>query len=345
MTVVSKALRKKILTDPISVWIKQNPDIVDDHLVALGQLHQQYMEINTQLKGCQDQSRKISRLIGEAKREKCSSEDLVQVMRQYSGETKSLKDQLNGIAGCILNYFETDCVVDKTPNQSDELPPARVHAAQSPTGDQLSTTLLIDEHESWNRYVESNPASSLYHRAEWKDLIHKVFGHECYYLYASYNDDEVVGILPLVRLKSRLFGDFMVSMPYFNSGGAIANSLLIEQALMQAAKEHAEKIGSDHIEYRDNISREELPVRDEKVNMILSLPDTHDALWDSFSSKLRSQIRRAQSENTVIDVGGADCLDDFHTVFAQNRRNLGTPIYGKIFSALYYSASVSTVAS
>jgi FemAB-related protein (PEP-CTERM system-associated) len=100
---------------------------------------------------------------------------------------------------------------------------------------------------------------------------------------------------------------------------------------MQAANRHAEKIGAGHVEYRDDISRDALPVRDEKVNMILSLPDTHDALWHSFSSKLRSQIRRARREDTVIDIGGADCLDDFYTVFAHNMRDLGTPVYGKTF--------------
>ena len=123
----------------------------------------------------------------------------------------------------------------------------------------------------------------------------------------------------------------MVSMPYFNSGGAIANSLSIEQKLMQTANSHAENIGSDHIEYRDNISRDGMPVRSEKVNMILSLPDTHEALWHSFTSKLRSQIRRAQREETQVIIGGAECLDDFYTVFAQNMRDLGTPVYGKSF--------------
>jgi FemAB-related protein (PEP-CTERM system-associated) len=106
---------------------------------------------------------------------------------------------------------------------------------------------------------------------------------------------------------------------------------VIEQALIQAANEHAEKIGCSHIEYRDDVRRKSLPVRDEKVNMILPLPHTPDSLLSSFSSKLRSQIGRAQRENTMVDIGGENCLDDFYAVFAQNMRDLGTPVYGKSF--------------
>lgn len=330
MDVVSRVQRKNILGDPVTEYLKQNPQASEVFISELGILYQQYSDLSGQLKDRQLESKKISRLIGEAKREARPSEDLVQAMQKHSAEAKILKGQLKHTTERILSYFEASCEIDKIPGPPDNLPPARVHKDQSATSDQLSITQLMDDHDAWNRYVESNPGSSLYHRSEWKNLIHNVFGHECYYFYASYNN-EVVGVLPLVRLKSRLFGDFMVSMPYFNSGGALANSQLIEQQLMRTANDHAEFIGTGHIEYRDDIRRDGLPVRDEKVNMILSLPDKKDTLWNSFSSKLRSQIRRTQRENTTIEIGGADCLDSFYSVFAQNMRDLGTPVYGKLF--------------
>jgi len=330
MADVSIKQRKKILHDPVVEYLQQHPQATDGPLSALAKLHQQHADINRQLKDYQNLSKKISRQIGEAKRKSRSSGELLQVMRQHSNKCKALKDQVNDLAKRILNYFESCDAADKTRNQTDDLLPARVHIEYAPAENQVSIALLNNEHAEWNRYAESNPAASLYHRAEWKNLIHDVFGHECYYFYATHNE-EMVGILPLVRLNSRLFGDFIVSMPYFNSGGAIANNLLIEQQLMQAANEHAEKIGSHHIEYRDDISRDKLPVRDEKVNMILSLPNLPETLWQNFSSKLRSQIRRAQREDITVNIGSIDCLDDFYTVFAQNMRDLGTPVYSKSF--------------
>jgi FemAB-related protein (PEP-CTERM system-associated) len=123
----------------------------------------------------------------------------------------------------------------------------------------------------------------------------------------------------------------MVSMPYFNYGGAIADEEFIEDMLMQAANEHAATLGVSHIEYRDDIPRKGLPVRANKVNMILPLPRDEETLWAGFSSKLRSQIRRPQRVTLETLCGGEDHLDDFYSVFSRNMRDLGTPVYAKEF--------------
>ena len=183
----------------------------------------------------------------------------------------------------------------------------------------------------WNSYVAGNAAASIYHRAEWRELIRTTFGHGGLYYVARDSRGNIVGILPLIRLKSRLFGDFLVSMPYFNYGGAVADHPAIEDKLMQAANEQAGALHVSHIEYRDDTPRTSLPVRSDKVNMILPLPDSDTALWNSFSSKLRAQIKRPQRENPRIHFGHQSCLADFHSVFARNMRDLGTPVYGKSF--------------
>lgn len=328
---------KKILLDPVAEYQRQFSQYSDEVLTTLDQLQKQYNDINLQLKDNQDKSKRLSRKIGEAKREQKSCNELLQAMRQHSEENKALKNQLEFLSEKILSLFEAqhDDNSARHHTTTNYLPPGRQHAAQTTANNQPTITLLTDDNDTeiqrrWNEYVAATPGTSLYHRYEWKNLVETVFGHECYYFYA-HAENEIIGLLPLVRLKSLLFGDFMVSMPYFNSGGAIANSLTVEHQLMQAANAQAEKLGSEHIEYRDDISREKLPVRDEKVNMILALPDSVDLLWQSFSSKLRSQIRRPQRENTNIETGGLNCLEDFYTVFAHNMRDLGTPVYSKSF--------------
>lgn len=331
MTNIKHVQRKNILADPVAQFMKFYPNAADKLITALTRLQQQYTELEKHLKDKQNQCKKISRQIGEAKGKGLPADNLMQAMQEQSTNKNNLKTQLNDISDDILNYFkQEDNPVHATP-QFPIVPPVRIHTDQTVSYDQISISLLNDEDDAWNRYVESNPATSLYHRTEWKNLIHNVFGHECYYFYASNNNSEIVGILPLARLKSRLFGDFMVSMPYFNYGGAVANSLSIEQKLIQAANNHAENVGTNHIEYRDDIARDGLPVRAEKVNMILSLPGTQKVLWNTFTSKLRSQIRRSQREETQVKIGGAECLEDFYSVFAQNMRDLGTPVYGKLF--------------
>lgn len=345
MARIQNAQRKNILTDPVTLFIKLCPNATDEQISALRKFQQQYVDLKKQHKDKHNHCKKVSRKIGEAKRNGQSTDKLLQTMQEQSAKASNLTIKLNDISEKILCYFESDNEPDKSAEKLAILPPARIHTDYPVSGDQLSIKQLSDENDTWNRYVDSNPAASMYHRAEWKDLIHNVFGHECYYFYAHGNNGKVIGILPLVRLKSRLFGDFMISMPYFNYGGAIANSLSIEQKLINAANNCAKQLGINHIEYRDDIAREELQVRSEKVNMILSLPDNHNDLWKTFPSKLRSQIKRSQREEIKITFGGEECLEDFYAVFARNMRDLGTPVYGKTFfrKILQYFAKHSRI--
>ena len=331
MAEIQNAQRKNILADPVAQLTNLCPDATEEQITTLSKLQQQHVDLKKQLKDKHNQCKKISRQIGEEKRNGQPVDKLVHAMQEQSTTVSHITNQLNDISNTILGYFGPDNHPGTATKQLPEHPPGRVHTDTTASSNQISIALLNNENQDWNRYVDSNPAASIYHRSEWKALIHSVFGHDCYYFYAHNNNAEIVGVLPLVRLKSRLFGDFIISMPYFNYGGPIANSLSIEQKLIQAANNQAKNLGVNHVEYRDDIAREELVVRTEKVNMILSLPDTHDNLFNTFTSKLRSQIKRSQREGTQVSFGGKECLDDFYTVFARNMRDLGTPVYGKSF--------------
>lgn len=182
----------------------------------------------------------------------------------------------------------------------------------------------------WDTYVDQHPQSRLYHRAAWRDVIRSVFGHECVYLCAR-REGKIVGVLPLIRLKSRLFGDYLVSMPYFNYGGAVSETPAVSQLLMQAAADRAREIGSSHAEFRDIEPRASWAARTDKVTMELPLPADAATLWSGFGPKLRAQIRKPQKEGAEFVRGGSELLSDFYTVFARNMRDLGTPVYSKSF--------------
>jgi FemAB-related protein (PEP-CTERM system-associated) len=96
---------------------------------------------------------------------------------------------------------------------------------------------------------------------------------------------------------------------------------------------HAEQNQVSHIQYRESFERTEnkLPVSTSKVNMILKLPETADALGKLIGSKRRSQIKRPIKEGVSHKIGKAELLDDFYQVFCENMRDLGTPVYGKSF--------------
>jgi hypothetical protein len=117
--------------------------------------------------------------------------------------------------------------------------------------------------------------------------------------------------LPLVHLSSRLFGNFLVSMPYVNYGGIVAESAQAAQALADHAAGLAHDLGCSYIEYRHTDAGVlDLPSTTRKVSMVLPLPAAVDALWAGFKPKLRAQIRRAGKAGAAFEIGGAELLPD-----------------------------------
>ena len=192
---------------------------------------------------------------------------------------------------------------------------------------------LYAEHDRarWDDYAQRSSARSAYHMSGWKRVIEASFGHRAPYLLSEHGST-VDGILPLVHLKSVLFGNLMVSLPYVNYGGVRADGSRQYEELLHAAIALAGAKRAAFIEFRDSEPSDHgLSLKTAKVTMELPLPQTVGELWQSFPSKLRSQIRRPQKEGLSARIGRADELDAFYRVFSENMRDLGTPVYSKRF--------------
>ena len=181
-----------------------------------------------------------------------------------------------------------------------------------------------------NEYIHQK--GKIYHLSDCAELIHSVFGHNVYIIYATDSQENVVGVLPLVHVKSIMFGNYLISMPYFNYGSVVADSLSIETLLIEHSKELGKKLKVSSIEYREIKERgSSWPSKRNKVNMVLDLPDNVDAFAKSIGSKRRSQIRRPIKEGALVRHGRKELLSDFYNVFSENMRDLGTPVYSKDF--------------
>jgi serine/alanine adding enzyme len=331
MSISLKTRKKQILADPAGEFSRLHPDAGEHRVAAVSELWQKMRDLRNQRDEISTQTRVTSRQIGDAKRTGESASDLRAGMQTLTAQLKSINTQISTAEREILGFFDLAEEGAGTGNKPAAKATQRDYIAGNDEASGVHITLLGSDASEWNAYISNNPSASVYHRAEWRSLIHETFGHKGIYFLARDNNGRITGVLPLIRLKSRLFGDFMVSMPYFNYGGPVADHPLIEDKLMNAANEYARHTGISHIEYRDNIPRDELPARTEKVNMVLSLPHDPDILWNGFSSKLRAQIRRPQRERPSLLFGGVEYLEDFYSVFSRNMRDLGTPVYSKNF--------------
>jgi len=179
----------------------------------------------------------------------------------------------------------------------------------------------------WDAYVSAHPLASPYHRWIWKDVIETTFGHRTFYL-AVEDKGRIQGVLPMVAMRSLLFGRFIVSIPYFSYGGVLADSAEASEALLNRAAETAKDWGARYIELRQGGNfGPAWSSTSEKVAMVVPLPATVEGLWNGLNSRLRNKVRNAKKNGFQQEWGGEELVDDFYRVFADNMRNLGTPVY------------------
>ena len=194
------------------------------------------------------------------------------------------------------------------------------------------TSEQIRDKREIDRYVEKAETSTLYHRTGWTLVLEKSFGHKTIHLLCVDRDETIRGVLPLVHMKSRIFGNFLISMPFFNYGGACADTEEIQGLLIEEAVRIAKDTNVSHIELRhESPLQNGFPSRTSKVSMRLDLPSSTEDLMRSFPSKLRSQVRKPQKEGLTTRIGRFEELDGFHYIFSVNMRKLGTPVLPKGF--------------
>ena len=192
----------------------------------------------------------------------------------------------------------------------------------------------------WDIFAASAPNATLSHMRGWREIIANAYGHQTFYLTAC-QDGEIAGILPLIHIRSRLFGNSLVSMPFQDYGGIAAVNREAFQALLDHAFQLKHERAARFVELR---YREEPPpfalsegaAYGDKSTLILDISSGAEDLWKSFSPKVRNQVRKAQKSGLAVQIGGAELLDEFYRPFAVNMRDLGSPVHHpKFFAGIF----------
>jgi FemAB-related protein (PEP-CTERM system-associated) len=183
----------------------------------------------------------------------------------------------------------------------------------------------------WEAFVARRGHRSPSHQPGWLDVFARGLRHVPYCVEAE-SGGETVGLLPLAYVKSILFGRFLVSLPYLNVGGVMADDRRTAAMLIDRAVELADALDVRYLELRHEEPIEHPALTrslTSKVHMRLTLPRSADELWASFTPKVRNQIRKGRQQNFSIQFGGQELLDDFYAVFSRNMRDLGTPVFSR----------------
>lgn len=182
--------------------------------------------------------------------------------------------------------------------------------------------------ERWDAFVLSCPAATFFHRPAWQNVIGQVFGHATYYLFAE-RSGQIVGVLPLAEVRSRLFGHALTSLPFASVAGIASNDAEAAAALQQEADSLARRLGVEHLELRNETRQQPWPTLDLYVDFRMPIPAVLDDRMLAIPQKRRNMVRKAikLGLRAVPD----DTVDRFFPVFARNARDHGTPTLPKRF--------------
>lgn len=194
----------------------------------------------------------------------------------------------------------------------------------------------MDDSTRWDGYVRAHAGASPYHLDAWRRAVERAYGHAGCHLIAA-EGERVVGLLPLFEFRVPFGGLSLVSSPFCDLGGPLADNEGIESALVAAALEQAQARNARSLELRCADAVELPPglrvVRRaaHKVRMVLELPDGSEALLAAFKAKLRSQVRKA--EKNGCEFVRVREVDDFYRILSANMRDLGSPVHSRSWFA------------
>jgi len=191
----------------------------------------------------------------------------------------------------------------------------------------------------YDQYVAGHSQATPYHSSAWLQATESAYGHTGWLITVHHNGI-LCGVLPLVEVKPPIGAGSLVSLPFCDLGGVLADNADIREHLIAEAKILAKSNRIKTLEIRDGgavltreavletgETREGLPAHT-KVRMLCELPESSEALFKSYKPKLRSQIRKAGKNGLSAELlTEADAVNLFYDVFSQNMRRLGSPVH------------------
>lgn len=188
-------------------------------------------------------------------------------------------------------------------------------------------SLVDDQINRWDEFVDGCESASFFHKAGWQRVIQRAFDHKTYYLYAEENGD-IQGVLPLVHVKSLFFGNHLISTPFCVYGGPAATNDSALDALINAACELAKELGVDDLELRNMQShRSDWPAKDIYVYFSKNIESDHDVNMKAIPRKQRAMVRKGIKAGLAGEIDNG--VDRLYDIYAESVRNLGTPVFAR----------------
>jgi FemAB-related protein (PEP-CTERM system-associated) len=180
-----------------------------------------------------------------------------------------------------------------------------------------------DDAARWDDFVQRCDEATFFHRLGWRDIYESIFRHRTHYMVAE-REGQWVGVLPLVEMRSLLFGHSLSSLPFALYGGVAACDPAAAPALHEAAVRLGRELGVQHLELRNRQPSEPTwPRQDLYVTFRRELLPEVEANLLAIPRKQRAMVRKAIARDLRCEIDRRP--DRFFDLYADNQHRHGTP--------------------
>ncbi|HKE45089.1 MAG TPA: FemAB family XrtA/PEP-CTERM system-associated protein [Steroidobacteraceae bacterium] len=179
----------------------------------------------------------------------------------------------------------------------------------------------------WDDFVLAQAEGTFFHLCGWRTVLERAFRHTAHYLVAE-DAAGIQGVLPLAHVRSRLFGDSLVSTPFCVYGGVLAANADAQQQLLDAACDLARRLDVECLELRSRQrSRPDWPCKDLYVTFRKPIATDPEVNLKAIPRKQRAVVRKSLERELAWDIDGDS--GRLYPLYSESLRNLGTPVFGR----------------
>lgn len=191
----------------------------------------------------------------------------------------------------------------------------------------IDVTTKVKESE-WKEFLEKFESATIYHTPEWKNVLEESFEYKPYYLFAKNESDEVIGMLPLFHIKSKLTCNRLCSVPFSHICSPIGDETAVNLLISEGINLYKD-LGVNHLEIRDRVYFKGFQHQNTFSTYILELSPNIGEVWKKLDKgSVRWAIKKSQKSGVSVNVTkNMEDLKEFYQLNCLTKKEIGVPCH------------------
>jgi CelD/BcsL family acetyltransferase involved in cellulose biosynthesis len=180
--------------------------------------------------------------------------------------------------------------------------------------------------EDWDKRVQTHPEAGFFHGSAWAQVLRDTYGQAPFYILSA-ADGRVLGLLPLMEVRSVLTGRRGVALPFADECAPLESAGASRRDLFEKALEIGRERGWKYVECRgcDGFGGAEAPSVSFYAHT-LDLRTGERELFAGLDGAARRGVRKAEHEGLRFEMArNMDGMRTFYRLHCRTRHKHGLP--------------------